>query len=1054
MARIPENEIERLKREVSLERLAEARGIELKRHGADLLGLCPFHHDHQPSLVISPKKNLWHCLGACRAGGSVIDWVMRAEGVSFRHAVELLRADQLPSGSNGAPPKQSTVRKLAPPIVRDADDRQVLKEVVDFYHDALKQSPEALQYLEKRGLKSSAMLEHFQLGFANRTLGYRLPNKNRQEGAELRGRLQKLGVLRESGHEHFNGAVVIPILDREGAVLGMYGRKITPNLREGTPLHLYLPGPHRGVWNEAALAASKEIILCEALIDALTFWCAGYRQVTASYGVNGFTEDHQAAFRKHGTRKVFIAYDRDEAGEAAAGPLAEELLGMGIDCYRVLFPKGLDANEYALKVQPATKSLGLLLNRAEWLGKGKRPAVTVNVPMTRSESTSGEEGPQEAGREKNEIATQEETETAAKEKISEPAPATLPEQLAAAEVLSLVAETVASDPRPGIPNPELIPSPWPQAPSPEPLAAEVRGADIILTRGDRRYRVRGLAKNLSYELLKINLLVSNANQTGDSGFHVDTFDLYSARHRSMFVKQAAEELGVKEEVIRHDLGQVLVKLELLQDEQIKKALEPQPTEVTLTAEEKEAALELLGDPRLLDRILADFERCGVVGEETNKLVAYLAAVSRQLDTPLAVLVQSSSAAGKSSLMEAALAFIPEEQRVEYSAMTGQSLFYMGEKDLKHKVLAIVEQEGAQRAAYALKLLQSEGVLTIASTGKDPETGRLITHEYRVEGPVMIFLTSTAIDLDEELLNRCLVLTVNEGREQTQAIHRQQREQQTLEGLLARREREAILALHRNAQRLLKPVAVVNPYARELTFPDSQTRLRRDHLKYLALIRSITLLHQYQRPTQSRVCHGQTVEYIESTPEDIELARRLVNEVLVRSLDELPPQTRRLLLLMDERVSQECARQKMERQDYRFSRRDVRHYTGWGDSQLKKHLHRLEDLEYLIVHRGGRGQSFVYELYFQQDAESGKPVLPGLAEIHGYDEKKSRSEGPLAPSSHAQVTGVARGGHGAASPGTARRNGNSDANSEKFTSRGQEENSVVVADAVLAAAEVQ
>ena len=246
--------------------------------------------------------------------------------MSFRHAVELLRADRLPftPGAGGEPPKQSTVRKLPAPIVRDADDRQVLREVVDFYHEALKQSPEALQYLEKRGLKSSAMLEHFHLGFANRTLGYRLPNKNRQEGAELRGRLQKLGILRESWHEHFNGAVV-----------GMYGRKITPGLREGTPLHLYLPGPHRGVWNEAALVTSKEIILCEALIDALTFWCAGYRHVTASYGVNGFTADHQAAFEKHGTRKVFIAYDRDEAGEAAAGPLAEECVPSMFDSLEV-----------------------------------------------------------------------------------------------------------------------------------------------------------------------------------------------------------------------------------------------------------------------------------------------------------------------------------------------------------------------------------------------------------------------------------------------------------------------------------------------------------------------------------------------------------------------------------------------------------------------------------------------------------------------------------------------------------------------------------------------
>ena len=233
------------------------------------------------------------------------------------------------------PPKQSTVRKLPAPIVRDADDRQVLREVVDFYHETLKQSPDALQYLEKRGLKSSADARALPV-WASPTARWAIAcrNKNRQAGAELRGRLQKLGILRESGHEHFNGAVVIPDLRLgKGQVAGMYGRKITPNLREGTPLHLYLPGPHRGVWNEAALAASKEIILCEALIDALTFWCAGYRNVTASYGVNGFTEDHQAAFQKHGTRKVFIAYDRDEAGRSRGGTAGGRADGDG---HRVL----------------------------------------------------------------------------------------------------------------------------------------------------------------------------------------------------------------------------------------------------------------------------------------------------------------------------------------------------------------------------------------------------------------------------------------------------------------------------------------------------------------------------------------------------------------------------------------------------------------------------------------------------------------------------------------------------------------------------------------------
>jgi hypothetical protein len=409
----------------------------------------------------------------------------------------------------------------------------------------------------------------------------------------------------------------------------------------------------------------------------------------------------------------------------------------------------------------------------------------------------------------------------------------------------------------------------------------------------------------------------------------------------------------------------------------------------MTNEERAAAMELLRDPRLLERIVEDFARCGVVGEETNKIVGYLGVVSRHLDSPLAVMVQSSSAAGKSSLMEAVLAFVPEEQRVQYSAMTGQSLFYMGEQDLKHKVLAIVEEEGASRAAYALKLLQSEGKLTIASTGKDPVSGKHVTHEYRVEGPVMIFLTTTAIDIDEELLNRCLVLTVNEDREQTQAIHRIQREAQTIEGLLRKRDRDELLKLHRNAQRLLRPLTVVNPYARALTFMDGQTRTRRDHTKYLALINSIALLHQWQRPPKKVEHRGKTIEYIEATLDDIAMANRLTAEVLGRSLDELPPQTRRLLLMVDAMVTGECERQRIERSEYRFSRRDVRGFTGWGDTQLRVHLSRLEELEYLLAHRGGRGQSFVYELVFAAQGDGSRPVMPGLIDVeklggHNYD----------------------------------------------------------------------
>ena len=161
MARLPDETVTRIKQEVSLQRLAEGMGISLKRHGADLIGLCPFHDDKEPSLVISPQKNLWHCLGACQSGGSVIDWVMRAEGVSFRHAVELLLVDYTPSlVADAAPVKRSKAQKLPTPLNSNAEDQALLKQVVDYYHETLKNDTEGLAYLEKRGLSGEAV-EHF-----------------------------------------------------------------------------------------------------------------------------------------------------------------------------------------------------------------------------------------------------------------------------------------------------------------------------------------------------------------------------------------------------------------------------------------------------------------------------------------------------------------------------------------------------------------------------------------------------------------------------------------------------------------------------------------------------------------------------------------------------------------------------------------------------------------------------------------------------------------------------------------------------------------------------
>jgi hypothetical protein len=281
---------------------------------------------------------------------------------------------------------------------------------------------------------------------------------------------------------------------------------------------------------------------------------------------------------------------------------------------------------------------------------------------------------------------------------------------------------------------------------------------------------------------------------------------------------------------------------------------------------------------------------------------------------------------------------------------------------------------------------------------------------------MIFMTTTAIDVDDELLNRCLVLAVDENREQTRAIHQLQREAETLEGFIAKEERTHLLKLHQNAQRLIKPLAVVNPYGRDLTFPDTATRMRRDHTKYLALIRAIALVHQHQREVKTMMHRGQPKPYIEATLDDIEVANKLAHDVLGRTLDELPPQTRRLLLLLDQMVTSECTKKKMDRTDYRFSRREVREHVAWGDTQLRLHLDRLVDLEYVLVHRGGRGQSFVYELIYDGKGKDGKPFVPGLIDVTRLKStatpKSSRgSEGEFAGSSRPQRAPIAGGSRG-------------------------------------------
>jgi len=303
-----------------------------------------------------------------------------------------------------------------------------------------------------------------------------------------------------------------------------------------------------------------------------------------------------------------------------------------------------------------------------------------------------------------------------------------------------------------------------RADPPTVVATEGRDETFVHS-GLRSWRIRGAGArgNTEGDLLRVALSVTDS-ATGR--FHLDTLDLYAARQRTHFLDAAVTELRCDRETLSAELAEVLHAAERCRDEAGSKKQAPTPV---MTDAERDDAMAWLTSPDLIGRLGADLAALGVVGEQTNLVVCYLATISRLCERPFGVVVQSSSAAGKSTLTDAVCSLVPSEDLVSLSAITSQALYYLGGGDLSRKVLAVAEEQGAARASYALKLLVSEGRLSIASTGKDRSTGRLATASYEIAGPVALVMTTTATDIDPELENRLVVLGVDEDASQTQAI---------------------------------------------------------------------------------------------------------------------------------------------------------------------------------------------------------------------------------------------------------------------------------------------
>lgn len=878
---IEKEKIESIKAAVDIKALVESKGIQLKKNGKGWFGRCPFHDDKTPSLSVTPEENLWQCFG-CGAGGDVIRFVELFDQVDFKEAVNRLSVNSYRLSVKKKTLEKQPKRKSG----HTAKRNKLYNRVIEFYHTAFTESPEAKEYLNKRGITDKALFTDYKAGFADGTLLNVLP-----DDGDIKKQLQEIGILNNRGKEHFYGCVTFPIYDLDGNPSGIYGRRIKDNA--GSALHLYLAGERRGVFNWQAVKSNKEIILTESIIDALTLVNAGIKNVIPCYGTNGFIDDHLSLLKQFKTESVYICFDADQSGREAAEKVSNKLKDENINPYIINLPDGQDINDFFLLTPPAAGQAGPADRFAELLNQANPGAS--NPKGTKTEPSHEE----------------------------------------------------------------------------KPIVTSIENG-FVFSANNRKYEVRGLVKRDT----KLKATVKGIKQAGSKKrFHVDTVDFYSARSRTYLIKGLCDLFGEEAQTITADMEKLL---ELA--ENYKPFDEPETVKKEMTGKDRAGALKFLKNPHMFKEILADFETIGYTGEEMNKLLCYIAAISRKMESPLSVMIQSRSAAGKSFLQDTVLSLIPEDDYIKYTRLTDQALFYKDKDSLKNKILAIEELDGMNGAIYSIRSIQSSKKITIAYTGKDPVTGRMQTEENTVEGPLMVFITTTQVDIDGETASRFVFISIDESEEMTKKILAKQRQSQTMAGMINKLESAEIIKKHQNANRLLKPLHVFNPYADLLTFTSKSLRARRDHTKYLNLILAIAYLFQYQRKIHTMEFDNTTIEYINVILVDIEKANQIANEVLGRSLDELSPPSKNLLKLIREMVISKCKEKRINLEEYHFTRRDIREFAGWSDFQVKTHIKQLEELEYLYAVIGKKGKEYIYELLVTEEVSKEKPFLVGLTDI--------------------------------------------------------------------------
>jgi len=425
-------------------------------------------------------------------------------------------------------------------------------------------------------------------------------------------------------------------------------------------------------------------------------------------------------------------------------------------------------------------------------------------------------------------------------------------------------------------------------------------------------------------------------------------DLYNNEQLTRLVRTINEQLDVKTEVIREGLLALIEELEAYRIERLSQTQSMQEESPALTPTELTKAEEYLKADNLMQRLMDDLGKTGVVGEIHNRLIMYLVYLSRITQEPLHIISFGASGTGKTHLQESIGNLLPEEDKLEITSLSGNALYYFKNDEIRHKVLLIEDMDGAQDVLYPLRELQTKQKLTKTVSIKDSQ-GNIKTIKVTVHGPVCIAGCTTKSRIYEDNANRSLLIHLDGSSEQDDRIMAYQRAEAA--GQINKDEEESYTRLLRNIQRMVRPIKVINPYAPQLQIPGKVFKKRRSNWIYLRFIEIITLIHQYQREEKADTDTGEV--YIESTLEDIAWANKLLKDILLRKADELSEPSRNFF----ERLKKWLKESKKSE----FRTQELRTEMSVTASSLKRYLPELTSCGLVQIIGGNKTRGYTYEV---------------------------------------------------------------------------------------------